>query len=169
SLSTNIVQYVHSSECFHQLLLPALQLVTCVLISLGSASGLATCEVNPKSPTIRVGSGNQTDMMIMACSFLVGMLTYRIGNQELLLITRILQKALLAVGTQEIVGYNKLNNFSSQEVSDCLIPPISFQVLSTDFNAINTGILVVANIVCGSQVWMNKILLATEIEWKNVP
>jgi hypothetical protein len=34
-----------SSERYHQLLLPALQLVTCLLISLGSESGLATREV----------------------------------------------------------------------------------------------------------------------------
>ncbi|KNZ47509.1 hypothetical protein VP01_6349g1 [Puccinia sorghi] len=117
-----------------------LQLVTCVLISLGSASGLATWEVNPKSPTIRSFSLINTQQeMIMACTCLV-MLTSSIGNQELLLITRILRKDLPAVGTQEIM-------------------------LSTDFNAIDIGILVMR----GSQVWMNIILLETELEQKNVP
>jgi len=124
-----------ASERYHQLLLPALQLVACVLISLGSESGLATREALSFIDAQRE--------MIMTCIRSAGMLTSSIGIQELLLITSILRIALPAVGDQEIAS-------------------------STDFGAIHTGILAVANIVCGSQVWMNNILPATELERENV-
>ncbi|POW18561.1 hypothetical protein PSHT_05645, partial [Puccinia striiformis] len=124
-----------ASERYHQLLLPALQLVTCVLISLGSESGLATREASSFI--------NAQREMLMTCIRSAGMLTSSIGIQELLLITSILRIALPAVGDQEIVAS------------------------STDFGAIHTGILAIANVVCGSQAWMNNILPATELEREN--
>ncbi|KAI9616677.1 hypothetical protein KEM48_005093 [Puccinia striiformis f. sp. tritici PST-130] len=123
-----------ASERYHQLLLPALQLVTCVLISLGSESGLATREASSFI--------NAQREMLMTCIRSAGMLTSSIGIQELLLITSILRIALPAVGDQEIAS-------------------------STDFGAIHTGILAIANVVCGSQAWMNNILPATELEREN--
>jgi hypothetical protein len=43
-----------------------------------------------------------------------------------------------------------------------------FQASSTDFGALHTGILAIANVVCGSQAWMNNIIPATELERENV-
>ncbi|KAI9624113.1 hypothetical protein H4Q26_016976 [Puccinia striiformis f. sp. tritici PST-130] len=83
-------------ERYHQLLLPPLQLVTCVLISLGSESGLATQEASSF-----INAQRET---LMTCIRSAGMLTSSIGIQESLLITSILQIALPAVGDQEIVG-----------------------------------------------------------------
>ncbi|KAI7953569.1 hypothetical protein MJO28_006116 [Puccinia striiformis f. sp. tritici] len=85
-----------ASERYHQLLLPPLQLVTCVLISLGSESGLATQEASSF-----INAQRET---LMTCIRSAGMLTSSIGIQESLLITSILQIALPAVGDQEIVG-----------------------------------------------------------------
>ncbi|OAV96557.1 hypothetical protein PTTG_01001 [Puccinia triticina 1-1 BBBD Race 1] len=124
-----------ASERYHQLLLPALQLVAGVLISLGSESGLATREA--------LNFINAQREMIMTCIRSAGMLTSSVGIQELLLITTILRIALPAVGDQEIAS-------------------------STDFGALHTGILAIANVVCGSQAWMNNILPASELERENV-
>ncbi|PLW19220.1 hypothetical protein PCANC_09997 [Puccinia coronata f. sp. avenae] len=124
-----------SSERYHQLLLPALQLVTCLLISLGSESGLATREA--------LSFINSQREMIMACIRSAGTLSSSVGLQELILICSILRIALPSVGDQEIAS-------------------------STDFGAIHTGILAIANVVCGSQVWMNQVLPATELERENV-
>ncbi|KAA1100620.1 hypothetical protein PGTUg99_029313 [Puccinia graminis f. sp. tritici] len=124
-----------ASERYHQLLLPSLQLVACVLISLGSESGLATREA--------LSFINAQREMIMTCIRSASMLTSSIGIQELLLITSILRIALPAVGDQEIAS-------------------------STDFGALHTGILAIANVVCGSQAWMNNIIPATELERENV-
>lgn len=124
-----------ASERYHQLLLPALQLVTCVLINLGSESGQATREA--------LNFINTQREMIMTCIRAGEMLTSTTGIQELLLITNLLRMALPVVSDQEIAS-------------------------STDFGAIHTGILAIANVVCGSQAWLTNILPATETERENV-
>ncbi|POV98017.1 hypothetical protein PSTT_14710, partial [Puccinia striiformis] len=109
-----------ASERYHQLLLPALQLVTCVLISLGSESGLATREASSFI--------NAQREMLMTCIRSAGMLTSSIGIQELLLITSILRIALPPLV--------ELHDNLAKEWSP-----------STDFGAIHTGILAIANVV----------------------
>ncbi|KAH9442624.1 hypothetical protein Pst134EA_031739 [Puccinia striiformis f. sp. tritici] len=99
-----------ASERYHQLLLPPLQLVTCVLISLGSESGLATQEASSF-----INAQRET---LMTCIRSAGMLTSSIGIQESLLITSILQIALPAVGDQEIASSICLNHHSSLVILD---------------------------------------------------
>ncbi|MBW0477790.1 hypothetical protein O181_017505 [Austropuccinia psidii MF-1] len=85
-----------ASDRYHQLLLPALQLVASVLINLGPDTDISAREALDFVSTQRE--------MIISCIRSAGVLTSSVGVQELLLITNILRIALPVVGDQEMAS-----------------------------------------------------------------
>ncbi|KAI8456250.1 nucleoporin Nup186/Nup192/Nup205 [Phakopsora pachyrhizi] len=120
-----------ASDRYHQLLLPALQLITSVLVFLGPESTIVAKEA--------LTFVNAQKEMIMTCLRSVELLTSSVGIQELTLISNLLRLALPVVGEQEMVS-------------------------STDFGAFHTGLLAVANTVCGGQIWVSNIQPSTDTE-----
>ncbi|KAG0147222.1 hypothetical protein CROQUDRAFT_43203 [Cronartium quercuum f. sp. fusiforme G11] len=131
-----------ASERYHQLLLPALQLVTSILIALGPDSPAAAREASAFLSTSFCYAvafiAAQREMLITCLRSPVNLVS-SVGIQEMHLITTILRIALPLISDQEMAS-------------------------STDYGAMHSSLLAIANTVCGNQEWVNGVVPITDSE-----